>query len=54
MEEKRKSNNELLRELQNIAEEHKKIKDEIEVLLNVLDGLEKKHDDIVNQIKGEK
>jgi hypothetical protein len=48
---KSKTNTERLKELQDLADEHEKIKAEIEVLLNILDEIEIKHNNLVKEIK---
>lgn len=50
----KKSNTEKLKELQDIVDEYNKKKEEVEVLLNIIDELEVKYHKIVKEIKEKK
>jgi len=50
----KKTNSELLIKLQNIAEEYNKKKDEIALLLDVLDNIEIEYYKVVEEIKNNK
>ena len=49
-----KTNTELLKEMQDLSDEHKKIKEEIEILLKNLDEVELKYSSLVEKIKNKK
>lgn len=52
--EKVKTNTEKLKELQDLADEYNKTKEEVEVLLNILDGIEIKYNSLVKEIQNNK
>ena len=46
-----KSNTEILKEIQDIVDEYNKKKEEVLVMLDVIDALEKKHNELINEAK---
>lgn len=49
--EEQKTNTQLLKEMQNVADEINRKKDEVEVILNVIDSLEIKYYNLAESIK---
>ena len=50
----KKTNTEKLKELQQIADDYNKIKSEVDVLLNIMDELEIKYNNLVKEIQNNK